>query len=133
MVHLLSGDEIRVSPDFYNNYSNITWIIKTGLSLDLRDSIGRTPLICSVLNTNVKTSLALVKAGANINIFPPGRSNYLPINIIIRREQYYQRIGCAMGLKECKTLKGIYYSKRKTIKIKLPAGSKNLFQSLKIK
>ena len=105
LVHLLSGDEIRVSPDFYNNYSNIKWIIRTGLSLDLYDSIGRTPLICAVLNANVKTSLALVKGGANINIFPPGRPNYLPVNIIIRREQYYQRIGCAMGVERMQNLK----------------------------
>ncbi len=105
LVHLLSGDEIRVSPDFYNNNSNIKWIIRTGLSLDLKDSIGRTPLVCAVLNINVTTSLALVKAGANITLAPPGRTNYLPINIINRRVGYYQRIGCSMGVERMQNLK----------------------------
>ena len=133
LVHLLSGDEIRVSPDFYNNYSNITWIIKTGLSLDLRDSIGRTPLICSVLNTNVKTSLALVKAGANINIFPPGRSNYLPINIIIRREQYYQRIGCSMGVERMQNLKRDLLIEAQNYKYKATRWKLESFSKLKNK
>ena len=105
LIHLLSGDEIRVSPDFYNNFSNIKWILETGLSLDIKDSIGRTPLVCAVLNTNITTSLALVKAGANLSLSPPGRPNYLPINIINRREQYYQRIGCTMGAERMQNLK----------------------------
>ncbi len=105
LIHLLSGDEIRVSPGFYNNFSNIKWISRTGLSLDITDGIGRTPLICAVLNANIKTSLSLVKSGASLDIAPPGRSNYLPLSIINRRSGYYQRIGCTMGVERMQNLK----------------------------